>query len=195
MFDYSQLCCMRRIVPVYVCSMTNLHIAALGVITGQPQTLAHVLEQGGSPHTPCRTGQTPLHLAAQSRCAAAVAVLLTADLADSINAADVHGWTAVHHAAHHGSATVLQALLEASASVTARGTDDVTPLHLAAGSAPVVQLLLDAGADRVAPDDKGCVPAQYAAQLGNDDAFFKLWQADDTLSVDVHGAHRGIARL
>jgi uncharacterized glyoxalase superfamily protein PhnB len=82
-----------------------------------------------------------------------VRVLLAADpaLARAVSDESEHGgWTALHEAARHGSAGVVQLLLAHGADPNAREEgDNTTPLHWAAarGDFAIMNALLDAGAD------------------------------------------------
>lgn len=129
-------------------------------------------------------GETPLHLAAGFRNAAAVAALLEAGA--DVHATTRRGDTPLHDAARYGSAEIVNALLEAGADVhaTSRGGD--TPLHAAARhggtaianaslaqlypgadvrGAEIVNALLDAGADvNVGAGGYG-TPLRFAAAL------------------------------
>jgi hypothetical protein len=60
-----------------------------------------------------------------------------------------NGWTPLMHAIHKNQKSSVIALLDAGASVDARGTDGMTPLMMAAGYGytDLVDALLDRGAD------------------------------------------------
>lgn len=87
-----------------------------------------------------------------------------------INARDARGWTPLHIAALHDSASAAGALLRFSADVNAKsGHLEPTPLHLAAwhGHVAVAEVLLEHGADPEATNALGEVPLQKAQQRGN----------------------------
>lgn len=115
-----------------------------------------------------------------------MAVILKAHPA--VDAMDSDGWTPLHFAAQRGAVDVIKALLAAGASCEVTSSKEgYRPLHLAVDSCPSVDCLLDAGADRGAIDGCGCMAVHYAAQLGDDDSFFRLWMEDAAISTDVHG--------
>lgn len=129
-------------------------------------------------------GETPLHLAAGFRNAAAVAALLEAGA--DVHATTRRGDTPLHDAARNGSAEIVNALLEAGADVHATSRGGYTPLHAAARhggaaianaslaqlypgadvrGATIVNALLDAGADvNVGAGGYG-TPLRFAAAL------------------------------
>lgn len=75
------------------------------------------------------------------------------------------GWTPLHEACNHGWFEVANRLVQAGASVNARGLDDDTPLHDAAsgGHQKLVKLLVENGADIHAKNKKGKSPVDVAA--------------------------------
>ena len=83
------------------------------------------------------------------------------------------GMTALHWAAEHGDAAMIEMLAYAGANVQAvTRIGQYTPLHLAstAGSAPAVEALLKAGADVSAKAaTTGATPLHLAASSGNPD--------------------------
>ncbi len=97
------------------------------------------------------------------------------------NAADRHGFTALHHAALNGQAEAVGVLLEAGSEVDAVTRDGQTPLQLASANAwpDVVELLLAAGAPSI-------VPALLAG----------LWPAKDRLTRwgELDDAQRRVLR-
>jgi ankyrin repeat protein len=90
-----------------------------------------------------------------------------------VGAAQGDGMTALHWAAEHGDAAMVEMLMYAGANVAAvTRIGQYTPLHLAskAGSAPAVQALLKAGADVGArTTTTGATPLHLAATAGNAD--------------------------
>jgi hypothetical protein len=113
---------------------------------------------------------------------------LPADEWGGVDVADVHGCTALHHAAAYGSAKVLAVLLRAGASVEAQTKLGATPLHYAAanGHESVVRRLLRAGANPSAFDDNRSTPAHVAAFYCNTGAVRALLDA---------GARRDVSDL
>lgn len=112
---------------------------------------------------------SPVADAVRRSDAAAVKTLL-AQGAD-VNAPQGDGMTALHWAAEHGDAAMVDMLIVAGANVSAvTRLGQYTPLHLAAraGSAPVVAALLKAGASVSALTSTGSVTALHlAAASGN----------------------------
>jgi len=90
----------------------------------------------------------------------------------AIHQEDPYGCTALHIAAHCGSAAMVRLLLERGAKVDAYEAWDETPLHFAArsGSFEVCKVLLDHGASIDATNAYGWTPllaAGYAKQQGS----------------------------
>mmetsp|Transcript_148678 Transcript_148678/g.277068 ORF Transcript_148678/g.277068 Transcript_148678/m.277068 type:complete len:696 (-) Transcript_148678:99-2186(-) len=133
-------------------------------------------------------GQTPLHLAAQSGNTSVTEALIKnfregagEQISDKLlesflSMQDGTDWTALHEAALHGHADVMQSLLENRIDVEAKGATSVTALHLAAGgenlqnsedSANCVKLLLDARADMDAVTDDQHTALHIASQSGH----------------------------
>jgi len=66
-----------------------------------------------------------------------------------VNAKDVYGWTALHHAASHGKPAAVEVLLDLKAPVNVKADDGVMPLGLAArwtGNVRAIKALIAAGA-------------------------------------------------
>lgn len=110
-------------------------------------------------------GRTGLMRAVRAGGAAEVSAALAG--AD-VNATDIDGETALHHAARRGDAEVVRLLLGAGARVDAENRYQRTPLHVAAaaGGAEVVQALLDAGAPVTGADAFGATVLHAAAEAG-----------------------------
>ena len=90
--------------------------------------------------------ETPLMLAAWSRCEPCVEMLLERDALIDNPAAP---WTPLHYAAHQGDARIVARLLQAGAKVDARSANGTTPLMMGAmsGVPDVAKALIKAGAD------------------------------------------------
>jgi hypothetical protein len=90
--------------------------------------------------------ETPLMLAAWSRCEPCVEMLLERDALIDNPAAP---WTPLHYAAHQGDARIVARLLQAGARVDARSANGTTPLMMGAmsGVPDVAKALMKAGAD------------------------------------------------
>ena len=88
----------------------------------------------------------------------------------------------MHQAArHNNNPSVITALLNAGADLTARNKDGRTPLHAAAAfneNPAIITTLLDTGADPAARDDKGKTPWNYAnmqnEKLKDSDVYWRL---------------------
>jgi ankyrin repeat protein len=96
-------------------------------------------------------------------------ICLLIDHGADVNARDLHGRTALMHAAERGEPTFARLLLDAGADALAADIHNGrSALHWAAGggSAEVVRLLLDAGADRLAEDFDGRTPHALAIREG-----------------------------
>jgi ankyrin repeat protein len=90
-----------------------------------------------------------------------------------VNAAQGDGMTALHWAAEHGDAALVDVLLKAGASVRAVTRNGAyTPLHLGsrAGEADVVEALLGAGSDPEAVTSSGGARPLHFAALSGDPA-------------------------
>ena len=112
---------------------------------------------------------TTLHEAATRGDALAAKTLLDAN-PDQVNAADEHGWTPLHLAAHYGFRDVAELLLAAGADANGRSVNAManTPLHAAAAGqqADLALLLLESGADLNAAQHGGFTALHAAAQNG-----------------------------
>ena len=114
----------------------------------------------------------------------AVACLLGSPASASAQSAasdSVHGDTALHRAAHDGSAVSLQRELDEGADPNTTNRFGVTPLALASrsGHAGAVQQLLEAGADPNRASPAGETPLMVAARTG---------VVDSVVSLLEHGA-------
>eukprot|EP00312_Isochrysidales_sp_CCMP1244_P026612 CAMPEP_0202800246 /NCGR_PEP_ID=MMETSP1388-20130828/100102_1 /ASSEMBLY_ACC=CAM_ASM_000864 /TAXON_ID=37098 /ORGANISM="Isochrysis sp, Strain CCMP1244" /LENGTH=375 /DNA_ID=CAMNT_0049470227 /DNA_START=197 /DNA_END=1324 /DNA_ORIENTATION=+ len=121
---------------------------------------------------------TPLHAAAQSGAAAAVARLLR-DGAEVDAVAVASGATPLHFAAGLGHCDALEALLGGGATVDAVASGGNTPLHVAAagGHARAVRMLVQSGADLEARDAHGHTAHGLAVRLGQEEAAAVLERA------------------
>ncbi|NBT06811.1 MAG: ankyrin repeat domain-containing protein [Betaproteobacteria bacterium] len=89
--------------------------------------------------------ETPLMLAAWSRCEACVEMLLERGAPLDVPSGD---WTPLHYAAHQGDARIVARLLLAGADSNAKSPNGTTPLMMGAmsGVPEVARALLKAGA-------------------------------------------------
>jgi ankyrin len=139
--------------PVDARAHTGWSPLSAAVHTGKHEVLRVLLRAGAVVDATSGRALTPLGLAAQGCDAAAVALLLDAGAQVSLRGRHVTRGTALSSAAEQGCKCldVMRLLLARGADVhAALATDNITPLHAAAGSgcAPAVLLLLDAGAAR-----------------------------------------------
>jgi len=87
---------------------------------------------------------TPLHLAAEQCRLGCVRALIAAKA--TIDAANTHGWTALHWAAKKGDKAIIQELLKAGATKTMKDADGCTPAQLAPNSDIAALLHLETAA-------------------------------------------------
>jgi len=80
--------------------------------------------------------------------------------------------TPLHQASARGHVTIVRALLEHDADVTAQDKNGATPLHLASqwGGVEIVRILLMRGADVTAQDNKRSTPLHQASKQGHADS-------------------------
>ncbi|KAA0147034.1 hypothetical protein FNF29_07661 [Cafeteria roenbergensis] len=114
-------------------------------------------------------GTPPLHLAAFSGHADAVALLLGAGA--RVNAKDYARMTPLHRAVAAGQSEVVALLLRNGAKVNRRCKEGRSPLHVAAADhrkAGLARMLLDEGADEWLGDKEGTTPLRLAEVSGNE---------------------------
>ncbi|XP_041859118.1 caskin-2-like isoform X2 [Melanotaenia boesemani] len=87
----------------------------------------------------------------------------------NVNYQDSDGFSALHHAALTGTTELLEALLEAQATVDIKDSNGMRPLHYAAwqGKAESVLMLLRSGASVNTASMDGHIPLHLAAQYGH----------------------------
>ncbi|KAM6957122.1 caskin-2 [Aplochiton taeniatus] len=87
----------------------------------------------------------------------------------NVNYQDTDGFSALHHACLTGTTALLEALLEAQATVDVKDSNGMRPLHYAAwqGKAESVLLLLRSGASVNGVSQDGHIPLHLAAQYGH----------------------------
>ncbi|CAF99320.1 unnamed protein product, partial [Tetraodon nigroviridis] len=164
-----------------------LHVAAA---RGQSDCLAVLLAHSADLTVSDAAGLAPLHLAARNNhlecCrkllqvggspqtallkASGAATLscfcLTFQSKSPVDAADVSGRTALHHAASGGNTQVVQLLCEFRSPVNLKDADGLTPLLCSAkhGHADACAALLDCGADIDARDNAGRTALMLASE-------------------------------
>jgi ankyrin repeat protein len=118
-------------------------------------------------------GRTPLmHAILDDKADLALIKLLITRGAD-VNAADREQWTPLHFAARDGKSAVVQALLDAGASIDAPNNFGNTPLwELVMGpktDAQMIKTLLQHGADPGKKNKNGVSPIDLARRTGQED--------------------------
>jgi ankyrin repeat protein len=158
------------------------------VAAGDLDRARTLLAAGADGNTRADDGATPLMRAAHAGNLALVRVLL--DAGADANAADPLGWTALMKAVYNadvdrGYADVVQALLDAGASVEARIGYGIRPLMLAAGygETAVVQTLLHAGADVLARNEGGLTALMMVKEKFYVDVINLLYEAEREAGV------------
>ncbi|WP_420382247.1 ankyrin repeat domain-containing protein [Novosphingobium sp.] len=90
------------------------------------------------------------------------------------NAADQHGWTALHFAAQNNDASIAAILLKGGASPAAHDIHGNSPLFRAVfsyrGEAECITVLLAAGADPYQTNHHGVSPRSLALTIANYDS-------------------------
>lgn len=112
--------------------------------------------------------KVPLHAAAVMDNLGCAETLVT-DLRQDINESDAKGWTALHHACHHGSVHTLTFLASHGANLNATTNHGATPLHVArlAHYPKLLAMLVYMGADMEAEDNEGSTPIQTMVRGGD----------------------------
>ena len=168
-----------------------LHIAAW---TGDVDVVRHQIQQGQDVAASDKFGWTALHFAAWNMHADVVKVLLhsTANIRSRgiwmrpkqkkpitnpiVNAKNQYGWSALHLAAWNDDIIVINALVQAGATISARDIRGWTPTHWAAsnGAVAAIMALAQAGADVSSAAQAGVVPLHLAAKAGHVNAIESL---------------------
>ena len=153
------------------------------VKTDDSAAVRRLLAAGADVNARDEAGSTLLMLAAHAGDLAMVRLLLGSGA--DVNASDERGWTALAKAAYnaelkHGSADVVQALIDAGANTEAAIGYGVRPLMLAAGygETAVVEALLQAGADVLAKNDGGYTALMMVKQKNYVDVINLLHEAE-----------------
>jgi palmitoyltransferase len=123
-------------------------------------------------------GYLPIHIAAQNGQPYTLLYLAALPSAD-VDAADLHGRTALIWAAYRGHVEVCQVLLGEGAAIEAKDRSGYTALLWAVikGNAQIARLLLQAGADPAEPDGDGRSCADWQRE--------KRWPWYDDLMLGV----------
>ena len=166
----------------------DLHIAAR---LGLPEIIKDLLEKGADIRSTDNDGQTPLHVAARAKAAAAVSVLVNEEDVD-VNATDNDGQTPLHVAAEVKDSEVVRRLLkEGKADVGPKDNTGWTPLHVAAkvNTSEVVKELLDGNADVNAKSNAGETPLHFAVRFGSPEVVKLL--LDGNADADAKEGYHG----
>ncbi|XP_065577154.1 serine/threonine-protein phosphatase 6 regulatory ankyrin repeat subunit C-like [Artemia franciscana] len=144
---------------------TPLHLA---VISGDLEVIKMVLDKGADVNARDIYGESPLHLAASSRCSQTVVECLLKFGAD-VHIRNSEQLSPLHLAAHCGHTQTVECLLRSGADVNARDVKDRSPLHLAArhGHTQTAECLSRCGAEVNARDVKDRSPLHLAARHGH----------------------------
>jgi len=142
--------------------MTAVASAARGA---SHASVAALLQQGASPHTPDDAGRTPLMFAAMADDVESIRLLMAAGA--HVDATDGRGRSPLWHAASSNASRAAAALARPPVLDLA-DADAVTPLLVAAsrGHTAVTQVLLKAGADVKRRSRNGNGPLHAAAAAG-----------------------------
>jgi len=151
------------------------------VICGHPVAARLLLKQGADPNIASRSGDTPLHLAADDGNYRLVAALLAAGADPNLPQTD--GETALHKAAAKGKHRVCWLLLRQGADPNRPNSGTYrTPLHLAVamGRVKVVDTLLGFEANPRLKDKSGSTAFDLA---GSEEMRFSLRRQQNTRAV------------
>lgn len=101
---------------------------------------------------------------------------------------DPYGWTALHHAAHHGHAAIVERLVDKDIAASSTTSKKETPLHLAVKAsnfAAADALLRGKGSSRVSSKDVyGQEPLHHAVRIGNMDMINLLLSNNANVSAE-----------
>lgn len=165
------------------------------VLNGSFSAMEALLDAGGVDVNLRQLDLTETALDVAARMGDVDSVKLLLRYGADVTARDWQGHTALHRAAFHNKAGVIDALVGAGADVHAQGsTDGRTPLHAAAGILAIsaARALLRHGASANVPDVSGQSPLHRAAMMSEDDRSAEMvehllwWGADESI-VDSGG--------
>jgi uncharacterized protein len=118
-----------------------------------------------------KLGRTPMHYAAATGDASAIAALLSRGA--NVNATDDNGWSPLHFSTQENRLEISRVLLAAGANVDAVDTNGNTPLSNAVfsskGRGDLIELLRTYGADPLRKNHHGISPLGLARSIGNFD--------------------------
>jgi len=155
--------------------------------------IRELLDKGHEPHGfHHETKTTALHVASANGNVESMLALID-DAGADVNAADEHGSTPLHEAAHYNRAEALKLLVAKNATLDLRDKQARTPLFVAAfyGHAAAIKTLAAAGAHLdAAHGDEKLTPVHIAARNGMIGAIDALVEAGaDLEKVTVGGLH------
>lgn len=149
----------------------DLHVASEA---GHAAIVRGILERGGDPRRPDRSGITPLMCAASKGHVSVVEMLFEHDCAIDARSSQ-GGVTALHSAAANGRDAMVEVLLKRGARIDAVDDDNITPLmaSMVQHHWQVAQRLIDAGANLNKTDAAGANVMDYAVGFYASDAFLE----------------------
>ncbi|XP_076347295.1 uncharacterized protein LOC143245162 isoform X2 [Tachypleus tridentatus] len=148
------------------------------------QVVWKLLQAGWDVNYQDKQGRTALHYCAmQSSSTATELIKILIQQHANPDIADKQSFTPLHFVARSGSAEALLELLNAGASVNAKGLANQIPLHLAASSGNItcISMLLSEGADITAITNEGKSPLHCAA---NNQVFELLKEALESVMIE-----------
>eukprot|EP00427_Karlodinium_veneficum_P011833 CAMPEP_0169092070 /NCGR_PEP_ID=MMETSP1015-20121227/16710_1 /TAXON_ID=342587 /ORGANISM="Karlodinium micrum, Strain CCMP2283" /LENGTH=358 /DNA_ID=CAMNT_0009152625 /DNA_START=27 /DNA_END=1106 /DNA_ORIENTATION=- len=148
---------------------------------GEYSVLRHRLKSTSSDTEPSALGAFPLHEAVNQGSLEGVVLLLTQGDRD-ISEKDTAGDTALHRAAYHSSAEIVEVLLGSRADPNISDRKGKTALRRAYDNEDVAKLLLAADADPNVSDKDGTTALHRAAEDGNLNVITALVEARADIS-------------
>lgn len=147
---------------------TTLHMAAA---EGSNDILIELISKDAAVDAKTKTeGYSALHMAINNKKLDIAKTLLSLKL--DVNSIDNNGWTALHHAAEHGSCDLIQELVLKGAAINAKTKIEsglFTALHIsiANNQTDAAKSLLALNADSNSTDGKRRTPLHMATTIGN----------------------------
>ena len=144
---------------------TDLHIASE---SGHAAIARGVIERGGDPKRPDRSGRTPLMIAASRGHVAVAEALMEHDCAIHATATG-DGVSALYAAAANGHIAMVDLLIRSGAPLDSVDHDNITPVMAAIAQRKweIARSLIEAGADLRRVDASGATLRDYAERRGD----------------------------